>query len=276
MSPTVFEMMQELDEIAAQHGIKWSGAEVASYGTAERTRYAQPGQKCGRGFVRQLSDRQVAYIKRLMAERDTTNLVRLPGSEDIEHMSLRGASDLIDRLLGCPELPAEKRQEPRATEKQQAYIRSLAERKGIPLEGAKALESFTKKEATELIDNLLKMADAPREQAKSTGTGLAFPDVPAGHFAVEYDGQLRFYKVDKPTEGRWAGWTFLKEQASDDYYPVKNKERKSEILTLIALDPWSAGKRYGIEIGRCWMCHRTLTDETSRALGIGPDCRSKK
>jgi hypothetical protein len=36
----------------------------------------------------------------------------------------------------------------------------------------------------------------------------------------------------------------------------------------------NAGARYGQAIGRCWKCHRHLTDETSRSLGIGPDCRA--
>lgn len=35
----------------------------------------------------------------------------------------------------------------------------------------------------------------------------------------------------------------------------------------------AARERYGREIGRCGICNRTLTDEESRRIGIGPVCR---
>lgn len=36
-----------------------------------------------------------------------------------------------------------------------------------------------------------------------------------------------------------------------------------------------AMERYGREIGKCGRCGRHLTDEVSRALGLGPECASK-
>lgn len=101
-------MMADMDAALVEQGL-----DPAKYrdpsdgkGSAERTRYATPGTACGRGVVRLLSPKQVAFIKRLMVERDTSNLTRLPGSENIERMSLRGASDLIEKLLACPEPPS--------------------------------------------------------------------------------------------------------------------------------------------------------------------------
>jgi len=32
---------------------------------------------------------------------------------------------------------------------------------------------------------------------------------------------------------------------------------------------------YGTELGECGVCGRTLTDEKSRAYGIGPVCRER-
>jgi len=60
--------------------------------------------------------------------------------------------------------------------------------------------------------------------------------------------------------------------ASDARYPIKAVPEKLRILKAIIADP-DAGPRFGREIGRCYVCGRTLTDETSRALGIGPVCR---
>lgn len=266
---SVREMMEELDAIARSHGIVWSGAERAAYDTAVRTRYAQPGQKCGTGVVRHVSPKQVAYIERLMRERDTTNLVRLPGSEDFRHMSLKGARDLIDRLLGCPELPEEVRAPRPATDGQKRYVVSLASQKGMAITEADA-ERMTFEQARTAIEGMKALADAPRESKPEEAT----PDVPEGSYAIDVDGVMKFYRVDRPTEGRWAGYVFLSAQASDEHHPIKQLATKRAILALIAKEPQAAMERYGIELGACGRCGRTLTSDW-RKRGIGPDCYGK-
>lgn len=95
-----------------------------------------------------------------------------------------------------------------------------------------------------------------------------------GRYAVEMDGKLRFFHVSKPAEGKWAGFTFVKEQASDDLYRVRGERAATAIRTL-SEDPQAAMIRYGMELGKCGVCGRTLTDEESRANGIGPICAEK-
>jgi hypothetical protein len=92
---------------------------------------------------------------------------------------------------------------------------------------------------------------------------------------VEHNGVLKFYVVDKPLEGKWAGRTFVSVQASDEKYPVKNPAMRAEVLALIAKNPKEAMLRYGLELGHCGHCGRTLTNEESRQYGIGPICRGK-
>lgn len=99
--------------------------------------------------------------------------------------------------------------------------------------------------------------------------------VEAGRYAITVDGTIKFYRVDKPIEGRWAGCTFVKVQASDELYPIRDRQAREEILNLIAVDPKAAMLRYGKELGHCGHCGRTLTDETSRARGIGPVCAGR-
>lgn len=107
--------------------------------------------------------------------------------------------------------------------------------------------------------------------------------VPAGHYAVPgADGALRFVRVDRPAKGAWTGWAFVKVQASDELHKLGAAKpgegyrgKGADLVAAIEADPEGAGLRYGQEIGRCCRCNRTLTDETSRALGIGPECRSK-
>jgi hypothetical protein len=101
-------------------------------------------------------------------------------------------------------------------------------------------------------------------------------NVPSGRYAVELAGVLGFYKVDAPKSGRWAGYTFVKQYASDDEHAIRSTDRRERILRQITEDGVDkAMLRYGREIGRCGHCNRTLTDEVSRARGIGPVCASK-
>ena len=101
------------------------------------------------------------------------------------------------------------------------------------------------------------------------------PDVPAGRYALRTEDGVKFYRLDRPTQGKWAGYTFLKVQASDDLFPIKNPNEKARIINAIAEDVLGAERLYGMELGKCSRCGRTLTDETSRSYGIGPDCRNK-
>ena len=110
--------------------------------------------------------------------------------------------------------------------------------------------------------------------------------VPVGRYALNEgvntdDGLaiVKFYKVDRPTEGRWAGYTFVKHLVADGFglaeYPVKG-EWKDEVLAAIALDPAEASMMYGRELGSCGVCNRPLTDAESRAKGIGPICATRR
>ena len=97
-----------------------------------------------------------------------------------------------------------------------------------------------------------------------------------GHYAVKADdGDWKFYKVDKPKDGRWAGFTFLKVQASDEYWAVKNPAAQRDVYEAILKDPKEAMLEYTRQIGRCAVCNRTLTNANSIAEGIGPVCAGK-
>jgi hypothetical protein len=102
------------------------------------------------------------------------------------------------------------------------------------------------------------------------------PAVPDGRYAVEEDGTLRFFHLRNGKAGtRWEGFVFIDIQASDDLHTIRDRARKARIVALIAADLEAASRRYGQELGVCGRCGRTLTDEESRAYGIGPVCREK-
>src|SRR5215472_204999 len=90
------------------------------------------------------------------------------------------------------------------------------------------------------------------------------------------DGKEKFFHVKHGREDtKWKGYTFLEVQASDFLYPVKDKDHREAVFAEINKDPIKAMNEYGIRIGRCGVCGRTLTDRDSRLRGIGPICAAK-
>lgn len=105
----------------------------------------------------------------------------------------------------------------------------------------------------------------------------AVATVPAGRYAVTgEDGATKFYRVDRPTEGKWKGYTFVEVQAGDELHNLRGRAARDGVLRKIAeAGVQAAMERYGREIGACGHCGRTLTNEDSRERGIGPICAGK-
>lgn len=116
---------------------------------------------------------------------------------------------------------------------------------------------------------------AARDEAKRVLAALV-PDHSTFRVAVRLpDDKLRFFQLDMPLKGKWKGCLFMKEQASDELYRVRDIVREEAVLREVIKDAAKALHRYGMELGTCGMCGRTLTDEASRTLGIGPVCADK-
>lgn len=153
------------------------------------------------------------------------------------------------------------------------------------------LPGVTVEQATTLADNTQREETAHRAPARNDHYAKvrALRDEARGvlgrlvenhdkfRVAVVLPGEekVRFFRLDVPVRGRWVGSVFTKEQAGDEYFKVRNPMREEAILTAVLKDPLSALTRYGLEIGACGVCGRTLTDEESRARGIGPVCADK-
>lgn len=148
------------------------------------------------------------------------------------------------------------------TDNQIKYIKDLRSQKGLdPL-----AFSGTRQQASREIDRLkgLPAVDKPVQ------TRQGHPAVEDGRYAVEHDGVVKFYKIHNGYRK-----VFVEVYASDARYPVTSWESRKLILKAIAKDPQEAMLRFGREIGSCGHCGRTLTDEESRAYGVGPICRGK-
>lgn len=168
------------------------------------------------------------------------------------------------------------------TDRQKHYIETLAAERDLGdtpkgrylvryLAGEPVGEPTTA-QASAIIEWLLTL---PRVAAAPAVT-TADPIPPAGRYAlVADDGAVKFYVVDRPTDGHWAGRTFLSALGSGERYPIRNRDERNRILRDIADDVDEARIRYAMELGRCGCCGRALTDEVSRAAGIGPDCADR-
>lgn len=97
-----------------------------------------------------------------------------------------------------------------------------------------------------------------------------------GHYALYHKVAKKIYhfKVDMPTKGRWAGWTFLSQITGDKHTAIKGAE-KTQILNAIKRDPIESAALYGKTTGTCGICHRRLTVPESVERGIGPVCLMK-
>lgn len=84
--------------------------------------------------------------------------------------------------------------------------------------------------------------------------------------AKAWYGPARLLKRDAPTDrderNAWARAWF---DRSQDWL--------ARVRVAIEADPHAALKRYAEFSVRCCQCGRALTDDTSKVLGIGPECR---
>jgi hypothetical protein len=96
-----------------------------------------------------------------------------------------------------------------------------------------------------------------------------------GYYALQVgDNPVMFYRVERPSKGKHAGKTFVRVQASDTFHSLP-WVGQAAVLDEIAKDPEAAGLLYAREINKCSRCNRSLTDEDSRARGMGKDCFEK-
>jgi hypothetical protein len=148
-----------------------------------------------------------------------------------------------------------------SSEPQRTYIANRRAERGLdalPFTG-------TKQQASAEIERLLAI---PRPAQPVT------PKVPDGKYAVVHNGELKFYVVNTPIAGKWAGRTFVDVYASDETHPVRGATAAA-VLELIAADPLAASSAYGRETRRCGVCNRKLTKKSSRDAGIGPVCAER-
>lgn len=179
------------------------------------------------------------------------------------------------------------------SEPQVAYVIGLQQERALPdeywIKSDDDIRAMEKDEVSRLIGELKAL---PYKNPKGRGQAKNGYTMPAGRYAVEDAiGSVTLFQVDKPKEGRWAGYTFIKRLigAPGSYrkQEVQDTVRYS-ILDRIQADPKAAMIAYGKHETVCGRCSSPLTNGlkpddpkgpdglTSVERGIGPVCMFKK
>lgn len=113
-----------------------------------------------------------------------------------------------------------------------------------------------------------------------------FKDTPDGRYAACLnEDDFRFFRFKTLSKGYDKGNRLIQLQASDAWlkvgtvsvdndqiqYTYRLKQVEDHFETVLA-NHLEAALLYSDKLGECCRCGRTLTDERSRALGIGPEC----
>lgn len=142
---------------------------------------------------------------------------------------------------------------------------------------------LTEKQVASATSMRTKVEERNTGSNRGSKTGLDLSGLPAGYYAIPGGDTRLKVVVNKPTSGRWDGFTFVHDgaeygsrikygmQAPDGTYKGKIEDQ----LRTIAGDPEAAGRAYAAITANCYRCNRKLEDETSVELGIGPICRNK-
>lgn len=133
-------------------------------------------------------------------------------------------------------------------------------------------------------------AHQPHEQSKEARErgrerrGVDLVSLADGCYAApDRNGELMFFRIERPASGRWSGWVLVDQILGGDNKRPQGYQRPGgvyrgpveHLLAAVPADPIGASARYGRELGVCGLCGRTLTVAGSRAMGIGPTCAKR-
>lgn len=199
---------------------------------------------------------------------------------DVKTCSMGGRVAVLDPPMASMSVPAGP------TDGQWKFLNDLREQANLPRLPDDHRSHFTKHSISEAINDA--KIDAAAANPKPSGSrhfkAADHPTIAAGYFAIPSltgNQDLDFFQIDTPTEGNWEGFLFVKRVLGGGHDSVRTERVQratAEQVLMVLLPPFAqqaAKERFGQEIGRCGCCGRTLTNDESRARGIGPDCWAK-
>lgn len=213
-----------------------SGARGSSYGTRNAP-----------------SEAQLRYLSSLA--RDLGYELQTPRDKAHASLIIEGAKKALAALRASGSAPAAPVR--KATEGQLTYLADLLATR-VHQHTITDVAALSFDRASALITEL---REAPRAAKATPAHGIA-----EGRYAYQPEGaQAMFLRVSRT--GR------VYSQAGPAEHPYRGQD--TDALRWIAANQRDAAALYGKLLGVCGMCGRELTDEESRARGLGPVCASK-
>jgi hypothetical protein len=200
------------------------------------------------------SDAQLRFIASL--SRDLGYDLQTPRDKAHASLIINGAKKALEELRKAGKAPA-GRPARQATEGQQSYLTDLLLNRTHEHPADLDVTALTFDAASALITEL---RDAPRAKVAAHG-------IREGHYAYSTDGgqTADHYRVTR--NGGIRVWS------AGGEHPYRGKLNAG--LEWIKENQRDAAALFGRLIGTCGRCGRVLSDDDSRARGLGPVCASK-
>ncbi len=200
----------------------------------------------------------------------------------------KGDHETVAQVKGCygitaapPEIYIEPEGKPftELSEKQYNYINTLRIQHGEK----PFLEGYEQISATQSIGwakwEIKRLLAIPKT-SEASALEEKIRAIPEGRYAVESltgNNDFDFYKIDKPIEGQWAGFTFVKMiVGGNNDIRVKGARRYDVLKAIAEVGHEIAALCYAKETNTCRFCGLQLTKYASRKLLCGPVCAEKK
>lgn len=168
-----------------------------------------------------------------------------------------------------------------ATDGQRSYAQGLL-RERIPTADYADLtedriNAFSKEEASRFLTAMREQPVRPKaDKGVAKMLDGEFADIPEGYYAVRAkDDTIDFFKIVDGRHNRLLFQVFGS-PGSLSQNQIKRTELARSVLKAINEDHVGSMKLFGLELAICGACGSPLTNEVSRATGIGPVCARKK
>lgn len=219
-----------------------------------------------------ITPRQASFIRSLLEERLKTlqieNLEEYWESASLSQLSTKSAHDVIEKLKAIPADPNEEHAH--IVQKGRVIVNKLNKPCALCANKVAPGTGWSVVTASNEWFTYHKVGECPKPDTR-------LENVRDGYYALPSatgNNDLDFFWVHKSGGVR----TVDRIIGGHAPQPLPHNQTDAVIDRLFALTPeeaYEAQALYGRAIGRCGRCGRHLTDETSRALGLGPDCATR-
>jgi hypothetical protein len=178
-----------------------------------------------------------------------------------------------------------------ATGRQVEFVNDLLGKKQVPdhfssmLADAIANATLTKSDASAAIDQLLAMPNKPKPGETVSGLQGVLGSIPKSKYAItteelelagvpaEFKGDIAFFELKEYLQR-----LYIRQLHGAPGHFNRSKipmAAVEQIVSIIKNDPYKYAKLFGDHYSCCGSCGAELTDQRSRELMLGPECRKK-